>query len=70
METIVIKIDTKSNAARIKEALKLFKGVRKISDELSATDIEKLENLSILKASKVGRKTPKVSESEIFKALI
>ncbi len=69
METIVIKIDTKSNAAMIKEALKLFKGVKKISDELSATDIEELENISMLKAVKLGRKTPKVAESEIFKAL-
>ena len=69
MQTIVIKIDTKSNAARIKEALKLFKGVKTVSDKLQLSDIEELENRSILKAVKAGRKTPKVDESEILNAL-
>ena len=65
MQTIVIKIDTKSNAARVMEVLKQLKGVE-VSDEMN---IEELENISILKAIKAGRKTPKVAESEIFKAL-
>lgn len=69
METLVIRIDTKSNASRIKEAVKQFKGVKKVSEKLSLSDIEELENRSILKAIKAGRRTEKVEENEIFKAL-
>lgn len=69
METLIIRIDTKNNASRIKEAIKQFKGVKKVQEELSLSDIEELENRSILKAVKAGRKTAKVDESEIFKAL-
>jgi hypothetical protein len=69
METLVIKIDNKINAAKIKEAVKQFKGVKEVSEKLNLSDIDKLENTSILKAVKAGRKTPKVDESEILKAL-
>ncbi len=69
METLIIRVDTKSNASRIKEAVKQFKGVKKVSEELSLSELEELENRSILKAVKAGRKTVKVDESEIFKAL-
>lgn len=35
METIVIKIDNKTNAAKIKESVKQFWGVKKVSEKLS-----------------------------------
>jgi hypothetical protein len=61
----VISIDSKTDKKRIIDALKLFKDVKKVS---VATD-EELENLSILKACKAGRKTKKISKSELLKAL-
>lgn len=69
MEKLIVHIDDKKNVSRIKEALKLFKGVKRVSDKLTKKDYEDLENISILKAIKAGRKTPKVKESEIKKAL-
>ncbi len=65
METLVINVDNKAQAKVILAAIKLFKGVKKAT---IATD-EQLENLSMLKAIKAGRKTKKVSREEIFKAL-
>lgn len=65
METIVINIDSKTDKKRIIDALKLFKGVTKVS---VATE-EELENLSMIKACKAGRKTNKVPKSEVLKAL-
>jgi hypothetical protein len=61
----VISIDSKTDKKRIIDAFKLFKDVKKVS---VATD-EELENLSILKACKAGRKTKKISKSELLKAL-
>lgn len=65
METVVINIDSKTNAKHILNAVKLFKGVK---TALIATD-EQMENLSILKACIDGRKTKKVTEQEILNAL-
>ena len=69
METIIIRIDTKLNAIKIKEAVKQFRGVKKVAEKLTISDIEEFENRSILKAVHAGRKTKKVDESEIIKAL-
>ncbi|PTN07963.1 hypothetical protein C8N47_1113 [Mangrovibacterium marinum] len=65
MKTIVINLEDGINAKRILEAVRLLKGVEKAT---IATD-EELENISMLKAMKVARKTPKVSKDEVLKAL-
>ncbi len=65
METLVINIDNKANAKQILNAIKLFKGVKKVA---LASD-EEIENASILKACIAGRKTKKVSEQAILDAL-
>jgi len=65
METIVINIDDNSDANLILKAIKLFKGVKNVS---IATD-EQLENLSMLKACKVARKTKKVSKDDVLNVL-
>jgi hypothetical protein len=65
METIVIKIDSKTNKKGLIQAIKLFKGVTSVK---TATE-EELENISMLKACKAARKTSKVSKSDILNAL-
>jgi len=69
MEHIIVQIDNKSNADKIMDALKLFKGVKKVAQKLTAKELESLENASIVRGIKVGRKTPKVTESSIRRAL-
>jgi len=65
METIVINVENKLRAKQILDAIKLFNGV---ANAAIATD-EELENLSILKACKAARKTPKVSKAAVLSAL-
>ncbi len=65
METLVIKVDSKQNATKLLEAIALFKGVKNVAK----ANLDELENISILEACKVARKTKKVPESEIFNAL-
>ena len=69
MEHIIIHIDSKSNADKIMDAIKLFKGVKKVAQKLTAKEIEALENTSIIKGIKAGRKTPKITESSIRRTL-
>jgi len=65
MTTIVINIENKAKAKHILSAVKLLNGVTRTE---IAND-EYLENISILKACKTARKTPKVSKSDILDAL-
>jgi len=65
MTTIVINIENKAKAKHILSAVKLLNGVTRAE---IATD-EYLESISILKACKTARKTPKVSKSDILDAL-
>lgn len=65
METIVINVENKLKAKRILEAIKLLNGV---TNAAIATG-EELENISMLKACKEARKTPKASKSDVLNAL-
>ena len=65
METIFINVENKSKAKRILNAVKLLNGVTNAS---IANDND-LENISILKACKAGRKTSKVNKYEVLKSL-
>jgi hypothetical protein len=65
MTRIVINIQDKAKAKHILSAVKQLNGVTRAE---IATD-EFLENISILKACKTARKTPKISKSEILDAL-
>jgi hypothetical protein len=65
MESLVISIDSKENASRIRSAVKLFKGVTKVS----LTHFNDPENSSILEACVKGRRTKKISEDAILNAL-
>ena len=65
METLVIKVDNKLNATKIREAVSLFRGVKNVS----ITNFEEIENIAILKASNAARKTRKISEEEVLNLL-
>lgn len=65
MTTIVINIKDKTKAKNILDAVKLLNGVTYAE---IASD-EYLENISILKACKAARKTPKVSKADVLNAL-
>lgn len=55
METLVIRVDTKSNASKIREAVSLFRGVKEVS-------IEKIPNAITQKAINDAR------NGKVFKA--
>ena len=63
METIVITI--KGKAKKIPDAVKLLNGVTNATIATS----EELENLSMLKACKIARKTEKISKTDVLNAL-
>jgi hypothetical protein len=65
MATIVINIKDDAKAKNILHAVKLLNGVTRAE---IASD-EYLENISILKACKEARKTPKISKSDVLDAL-
>jgi hypothetical protein len=65
MTTIVINIKDDTKAERILNTVKMLNGVTQAD---IASD-EYLENISILKACKTARKTPKISKSDVLNAL-
>lgn len=65
METIVVKVESKSKAKQLIETIKLLNGVTNASMATS----EELENISMLKACKEARKTPKASRADVIDAL-
>jgi len=65
MKTIVVNIEEGANARRILEAVRLLKGVT----AATVTSDEELENISMLKACKAARRSPKVPKEDILNAL-
>lgn len=65
MKTIVIDIEEGTNAKHILEAIRLLKGVK----NATITSNEDMENISMLKACKAAKRTPKVSKEEVLNAL-
>jgi hypothetical protein len=63
METLIISISNKAQAAEIKKALELFKGVQGVYSA------EEAENKSMIAGIESGLKTKEVSRDAIFKAL-
>lgn len=62
MKTIVIDIEEGTNAKHILEAIKLLKGVK----NAVITSDEDMENISMLKACRAAKRTPKVSKEEVL----
>jgi hypothetical protein len=65
MKTIVIDIEEGTNAKHILEAIRLLKGVK----NAAITSDEDMENISMLKACRAAKRTPKVSKEEVLNAL-
>ena len=65
METIVINVISKSRAKQILDAVSLFNGVTKVT----IATAEELENISMLKACREARKTPKATKEDVLNAL-
>jgi len=69
METLVVKIDTKANASKILESVKLFRGVKKAemvtqTDETSdlLADVELgLKQVKLIQQGKLQKRTLKQS---------
>lgn len=69
METLVVKIDTKANASKILESVKLFRGVKKAemvaqADETSdlLADVELgLKQVKLIQQGKLQKRTLKQS---------
>ncbi|MBU0765098.1 MAG: hypothetical protein KJ607_09720 [Bacteroidetes bacterium] len=69
MHTILIYVDTTSNAEKIKEALKLFRGVTKISEKLSIEDIEYLADSKLSDEIDKAKKSDTLSFNEAKKEI-
>lgn len=63
METLIIKIANKEQAAEIKKALALFKGVQGVYSA------EEAENLSMIAGIETGLSTTTVSRDDVFDVL-
>ena len=52
METLIIHLDSTASKTKLKEALKMFRGVTGVSDKLTISDIENLADDVLLKEMK------------------
>ena len=61
METLIIRLDSPASKTKVKEALKMFRGVTGISDKLTKSDIESLADDALAKEMKKADKTAMLS---------
>jgi hypothetical protein len=64
METLIIHLDSKDSKAKLREALKMFRGVTGVSDKLTISDIEELADDALIKEIKKADKTPLLTFEE------
>ena len=64
METLIIHLDSKDSKAKLREALKMFRGVTGVSDKLTISDIEELADDALIKEMKKADKTPLLTFEE------
>jgi len=64
METLIIHLDSTASKAKLREALKMFRGVTGVSDKLTISDIEDLADDALLKEMKKADKTSLLSYEE------
>ena len=55
METLIIHLDSTASKTKLKEALKMFRGVTGVSDKLTISDIENLADDVLLKEIEKSR---------------
>jgi len=64
METLIIRLDSPASKTKVREALKMFRGVTGISDKLTFSDIESLADDKLVKEMRKADKTALLSYEE------
>ena len=64
METLIIYLDSKDSKAKLREALKMFRGVTAVSDKLNISDVEELTDDELIRKMKKPDKTPLLTFEE------
>jgi len=64
METLIIHLDATVDKAKVKEALKMVKGVVSVSDKITRSDIEDLADDILIKEMKKADKELLISYDE------
>ncbi len=67
METLIIHLDSPASKTKVKEALKLFRGVTAISDKFTIRDIEDLADAKLIKEMRKADRSPLLSYEEGMK---
>ena len=61
METLIIRLDASVNKSKVKEALKMVKGVLSVSDKITRSDFEDLADDILVKEMKKADKSQLIS---------
>ena len=61
METLIIHLDTSVDKSKVKEALKMVKGVLSVSDKITRSDFEDLADDILVKEMKRADKSQLIS---------
>ncbi len=64
METLIVHLDKSVSKAKVKEALKMLKGIKSVSDRLSRSDFEELADNLLIKEMKKADKSALLSYTE------
>ncbi len=67
MDTLIIHLDSTASKTKLKEALKLMKGVADVSDKLTISDVEELADDRLIKEMKKADKTAMFSYDDGIK---
>ena len=67
METLVIYADTKADLTKIKEAIKLMRRVKSVSEKLTLSDIERLAEANIFKEIEKSEQSELISYKQAKK---
>ncbi len=68
METLIVHLDANVNKHKVKEALKMFKGVKDVSDKITRSDFEELADDILAREMKKADKSALISYSDGKKA--
>jgi hypothetical protein len=64
METLIIHLDQTVSKSKVKEALKMVKGIRNVSEKLTRSDFEALADDVLLREMKKADKSQLISFEE------
>ena len=61
MEKLIVYLDPTANKTKMREALKMFRGVTEVSDKLTMADVEGLADDALIKEMKKADRTAMLS---------